>query len=233
MVLVPVPALGTNGIEKSVSLLVQTLNPMIENPQESIQDLEKDKLELEIRELSKPWYKIPRWWTIIITGAAVVGTLFLSWATGLISVQREHLENEKALLGIEIHEFEGQRDLLLLDMMLLNDSIQRIGDSLNIVATKYIATEQQNKQLRQEKFSVEKDRREMFDYYETYIDSLVVIIGKYKAIQSVLTYGGVLLSEDGTPLLSEDGNLLLNESILTDHDGIPITDHNGKPIRTK
>lgn len=218
---------------------------------ESKLDLEKKKLELEIRKLSKPWWRKLSY-SVIITGLAVIGTLSWTFGSGIINVQRERLEKEKAVLAFDIREFQDTRDSLEGVVNNLYDSIQQIGETLDRTATQLLRSKDENKRLRLEKSAGEQDQQKLIDNYETYVDSLETIIGQYNAIQKVLTAdntkttvdAGVLITEDGMILTTEDGRPLYYEvvgrrthpdssNILRNMDGTPILDHNGNPIRTR
>lgn len=197
---------------------------MNDTSKEPPQNLEEEKLKLEIQELKKPWWKKLSY-TLIITGLAVIGSIAWTLGSGILDKRRISLDNEKTLLEIEIHEFTGQRDSLLMVMDNLQDSIQNVRDSLINKEAALITSIEQNKQLRREKFLVEQNSQGMFDYYENYIDSLIRVRTELEAEWRKITLDDGSVWNDSATW--NDGKYLSTKS------GVPIRTKDGKLILTK
>lgn len=90
-------------------------------------NLEKIKLKLEIRELHKPWiYKI-EFWKAFFPVIAVGLTIWFTYETGILDAQKETLTASKAILEYEIISFKTEKDSLQISISELN----QINDSLN------------------------------------------------------------------------------------------------------
>lgn len=105
-----------------------------------VQELEKEKLRLEIAALKKPWYK--RYIVLILpsllpTCLALV-TLFFVYNADVFNLKNERLNINKDKLELEITQFEVQKDAiqkekqkLILDTVLLSTRLVNITNRLD------------------------------------------------------------------------------------------------------
>ena len=70
------------------------------------EELEKKKLELEIKKLNSPWFKNIEFWKVIIPTLAVLISLYFTFGRGLIDAEKTKLEIQKEQLKLDISRFE-------------------------------------------------------------------------------------------------------------------------------
>lgn len=130
----------------------------VTNPSSTLNDLEIEKRKLEIekikietakleteqKELNKPWYAKPQWWSVLVPFIIGTGTILIAFLTGIISVER--LKNEKNDLAKTIklqkdsiiyfsNYVQTQKDSLIELVKLEQSNIRRLqflSDSLKI-----------------------------------------------------------------------------------------------------
>lgn len=88
-----------------------------------MEQLEKTKLELEIKKLKAPWYSNIEFWKVIIPTIAILVTLYFTVGQGLLDSEKRKLELQKEQLKLEILQFEGTKSDIQKDI--LNISTQR------------------------------------------------------------------------------------------------------------
>jgi chromosome segregation ATPase len=69
-------------------------------------DLEKEKLNLEIELLKKPWFKNIEFWKVIIPTFAILVSLYFTFGRGILDSEKSKLEAQKEQLKLEIAQFE-------------------------------------------------------------------------------------------------------------------------------
>lgn len=77
-----------------------------------IKELEKKKLELEIRQLGRKWVYRWEFWKVLIPSTAVILSLYVTYYSGFFDTERSRLLLDKAELKKEIAEFEKQKSLI-------------------------------------------------------------------------------------------------------------------------
>jgi len=83
-------------------------------------DMERKKLELEIRDLSKPWFLRPEYLSAILPTLIGAGTVWVLFNRGYFDAQKERhqaeairLENQRTQLKKDIEQFENQKGELV------------------------------------------------------------------------------------------------------------------------
>jgi gliding motility-associated-like protein len=84
--------------------------------------LERWKLELEIANLRKPWYKNLEMWKVIIPAVAIVLSLIYTFSSGWINIEKSKLELKKEKLNKEIDQFSQKSDSIS-KVLMLKDSL--------------------------------------------------------------------------------------------------------------
>jgi tetrahydromethanopterin S-methyltransferase subunit G len=114
---------------------------MSEEPEKSIEDLEKEKLRIEIEKLNYPWFKKLELWKIIIPTIAILLSLYFTFGRGIVDAQKERLATQKENLKLEILQFkiekgEVQQDISVFEKELIIKELElknlnRQIDSIN------------------------------------------------------------------------------------------------------
>ncbi len=71
--------------------------------------LEQQKLQLEIRELSRAWFLRPEYLAAILPAVVGMGTLLILRFTGYFKAETIRLENRRSELKNDIRQFESQK----------------------------------------------------------------------------------------------------------------------------
>lgn len=90
------------------------------------QQLEKEKLRLEICHLRRPFYRNPQYLPALAAIIVAITTLMITLMSGILDKRLINLENRKLVLQLDIDRFEKQRDSVKLETL----RYQRQADSL-------------------------------------------------------------------------------------------------------
>jgi hypothetical protein len=74
-----------------------------------MEELEKEKLLLEIKKLKKPWYSNLEFWKVTIPTVAILASLYFAFGRGILDTEKSKLEAQKEQLKLEIVQFEIQK----------------------------------------------------------------------------------------------------------------------------
>ena len=99
------------------------------------EELEEEKLKLEIKELNKTWFKKPSYLRVLLPSLIALGSVFYAFQSDLISVQREKNQLKKMQLDTTLAKFEARKNILSDTLLLLKETrdsligrIDYIGD---------------------------------------------------------------------------------------------------------
>jgi len=87
------------------------------------EDLELEKLKLEIKRLNHPWWKNLEFWKVAFPTIAVIASLYFTFGKGIIDFEKVKLEIQKEQLKLDITRFEMKKDELS-KIILSKDSIK-------------------------------------------------------------------------------------------------------------
>lgn len=104
-----------------------------------MEDLEKQKLQLEILRLKLPWYKSIEFWKIIIPTMAVILSLYFTFGQGILDTRKEKLELQKEQLKLEIIQFQQTKAELKNSILFSSKEL----DSIKTVIVNYKEREKQ------------------------------------------------------------------------------------------
>jgi hypothetical protein len=162
--------------------------------------LELSKLEIELRNLRRPWYKA-EFWKNIIYAVFVVITLYWAFTSDIFEIKNENLKFERNKLNSEIAKFTIEKDSIYYILTLTKDSLTDIRELLKnvMIGNMYrkIEVEKMGESLRKM-----GEFEKMAEYYKQKYDSLNFLIMKTQEIDKVLG------TEDGRALMTEDGKLI-------------------------
>lgn len=74
--------------------------------------LEREKLELEIAALKKPWWQTPAYLAAIFPTVLALASVLVAWSSGLLDAKRSELEARRLKLEVEIDRFENRQEEL-------------------------------------------------------------------------------------------------------------------------
>lgn len=128
-------------------------HPLDRKPPPSVADLamqeelllKKQKLELEIKHLSRPWFRTHTpWLAIAALVASLIGNVFqyFNQMTELRKARLE-LENDKlvtkvAALNVEAHRLESYKQVLLVDVEALNEKLLKRTSQVQLTEAKQL-----------------------------------------------------------------------------------------------
>ena len=92
--------------------------------------LELEKLQVEIQNLKKPWWKKAEYLNLFMTGIIAAFTLIYALASGILDIKSERLQLEKKMLENDIFLFRLKRDTLIEENAKLKKQIYVTKDSL-------------------------------------------------------------------------------------------------------
>lgn len=184
----------------------------MKNTEISKEDLEKKKLELEIKDLDKHWLKNPKYLSVLFTAVLAIVSLTWTFKSGVFDEKYQTLKLEKANLQFEINNFNIKRDSVKNEFNILNDSLRKL---------KY-ALKRKEYDLFQHIYELEKLKSENNEYSELikfYIDQLHFFsnFNKQIGISDEALEGMYeddydsairLLSEDEKFILTEDSSVI-------------------------
>gem|GEM_PF-3427683 len=95
------------------------------------QELENEKLRLEIDYLKKAWYRKPEMLRVVLPTILAIFSLIYAISTGFFSSKQEILELKKAQLTLEISEFEKEKIAIIETNNKLKKRTKQLNDSLD------------------------------------------------------------------------------------------------------
>lgn len=118
-----------------------------DNPQEKStkdsdltkEELEKEKLLLEIAELRRPWWRKPAHLYTLLA----IGSLGVAFVTGQFQANSTRLDTEKAILAYKKEEFELKRDSLHKELEQAVSERENYRAQLNGVTQQLVSTKQE------------------------------------------------------------------------------------------
>ena len=76
------------------------------------EELENQKLQLEVKKLQAKWYSNIEFWKVLIPTVAVIASLYFTFGKGLVDAEKSKLEIQKEQLRLDISRFEITKDEL-------------------------------------------------------------------------------------------------------------------------
>jgi hypothetical protein len=98
--------------------------------EKEIDELNKEKISLEIEKLRSPWYKNLELWKIVIPTVAILLSLYFTFGKGMLDSQKERLELQKEQLKLEILTFENQKNEILKSITNSKDELSETNDKI-------------------------------------------------------------------------------------------------------
>lgn len=92
-----------------------------------MQTLQDKKLELEIKELQRPFWQ--KYFSVILTTALAITTVIFGFASGIFDIKYERLQLEKTQLQRDVNEFQQTKEELMVSNLRLIVSV----DSLDLL----------------------------------------------------------------------------------------------------
>ncbi len=108
-----------------------------------LEDLEKEKVQLEIDELKRHWLKNPNYLQVLLPTILALFSLLYAITSGLFSSKQELLELNKRQLETDITNFQKEKTTLIRTNNQLKTQIGYYNDSLdnkNLILKKYEAS---------------------------------------------------------------------------------------------
>lgn len=108
-----------------------------------IEDLEREKVQLEIEELKRHWIKKPQYLQVLLPTVLAIFSLLYAITSGLFSSKQELLELNKRQLETDIINFQKEKKSLIETNNQLKTQIGFYNDSLenkNLILKKYEAS---------------------------------------------------------------------------------------------
>lgn len=108
-----------------------------------LEDLEKEKVQLEIDELKRHWLKNPHYLQVLLPTILAIFSLLYAITSGLFSSKQELLELNKRQLETDITNFQKEKTTLIGTNNQLKTQIGYYNDSLenkNLILKKYEAS---------------------------------------------------------------------------------------------
>lgn len=167
------------------------------------EDLEKEKLKLEVSELKKSWIRKPVHFFPMLTFIIALGTIIWSFSSGLINIQFQRLGLEKEKLEKDIYLFSIQKDSLLKQNKDIRDSLIAVKSSLKQSEISYIKSYRAHEKRLSDSLSKFKNQSEICNYYKSKLDSISKLIIKEKIIDKALS------TESGQYITTESGELII------------------------
>jgi chromosome segregation ATPase len=93
-------------------------------PEAIKQQLEIDKLNAEIRELNKSWYKKPVYLAAMLPAFVAIVSVIILYLNGNFEVKNKELQVRKEALDLDIRKFEIKKDSLAKEIKRSEDTIQ-------------------------------------------------------------------------------------------------------------
>lgn len=170
----------------------------------SVEELEKKKLEFEIKELKKHWLTKPRYLSILLTAFLALISFIYTVRSGVFDKKYQTLKLEKANLQFEINSFNRKRDSVENEFNILNDSLGKLKYSLKRKEYDLFQKIYEMEQLKSE-------NSEFLNLIEFYKDQLqnITYVNKKLGISDEALEGKY--EEDYESMLSKDGKYLLNK----------------------
>jgi PHD/YefM family antitoxin component YafN of YafNO toxin-antitoxin module len=144
----------------------------MESDQIPPRDLQSEKLELEILELKKSWYKKPAYLSILLTAFIALATILATLKSGIIDKERKTLELQKAILTFDIREFELKKKHLVDSIKVFKDSVLELRRKEVEFVLKY-KEYKKREELYIQRLQGEVKKDELIKYYQNRLDSLM------------------------------------------------------------
>lgn len=103
-------------------------------PDDTIQDLQRDKLLLEIRQLRRPYWYSSGFLGVVAATILAIATLSTGYFTGFFDVESRRLELERTVLTKDVGEFRVRKRVL-------EDSLGRLDSLFNVVLDSVVTLE--------------------------------------------------------------------------------------------
>jgi len=140
-------------------------------PEESKEELEKRKLIAEIKNLNRPPFRTPTFWTPVITLLLAITTYIWFASNGLFDYKQAHiafitdtLTKRAKFLDAFNKDLDNEKNKQILEIKNIRDSISKIRDSIGIYRTTLQQTRgsmtEQQKQIADLKIKIEAKTRE-------------------------------------------------------------------------
>lgn len=180
-------------------------------------ELEQKKLELEIKELRKPFYCKSNYLIIIPTLVLAVFSIVISSKSRIFDVKNENLKLEKNILTNDIAHFQHKRDSIQESFESMVDSISWLKNAVKTKEFELTQNYNEKSRLIIDKLRVENKTEEIIRYYKGQLDSLTKLVIKRKALDDAIS------DEEGNFILTEDGKYLLFEGKSLTFGAKPVT----------
>lgn len=172
--------------------------------------LEKEKRELEIKELKRRWFQRADYLKLVLTAIILVVTVYLTNKTGILDSRKENLRLESNILILDIKEFKLEKSGLKNEISLKKDSLMNMRRVNKKIQKRLIESTSNEEKLKIAKLRAENKTEEIIIFYKSKVDSLKMTIIKSKELQNAWT------DQDGNKLTDQDGNyLMLNGEYAT------------------
>ena len=154
---------------RTLSSLILASGVIIQkNNNMNLEDLEKEKVQLEIDELKRHWLKNPHYLQVLLPTILAIFSLLYAITSGLFSSKQELLELNKRQLETDITKFQTEKTSLIGTNNQLKTQIGFYNDSLenkNLILKKYEASfTKERKKIQSLNSEVEILRKTKDDY---------------------------------------------------------------------
>ncbi len=154
------------------------------NSQLSKEDLEKQKLELEVLELKRKWLFKPQYFFSLLTFLLTASTIIWSLSSGVLDIKYQSLLLDKKNLEFDIKKFEEKKDSILKSYLNLVDSLNNQKQNLYYLDSSLQNSQANEKRLFLEKQAVQLKAKEVTGFYKKTIDSLLKVYETHKIPQT-------------------------------------------------
>lgn len=132
-------------------------------------DMERRKLELEVRDLSRPWFLRPQYLSAILPAIIGLATVLVLFNRGYFDAREERqraediqLENKRTALTNDIQRMESDREKQIIENTALQKQIQRTRDEAGrlakLVSDKEAALAAVQKEFAESEITVDLER---------------------------------------------------------------------------
>ena len=163
----------------------------------STADLEKEKLEIEIKELKKHWIRKSGFWKFFISFSVAGFTIYMTLTSEIFNIKNETLKYENVLL-----QYQNK---------LFRDSIVKF-EKYRVSTLKNIEKERSklSNSIKHDKLFIEGLKKQnlkdqLLNYYEKKMDSLNKLNNLEKILKKAIT------DENGNYMMTEDGKIMITE----------------------
>ena len=159
------------------------------DPKLNKEDLEKQKLELEIKQLNRTWFQNPAFINILVAIISIIASLFISYNSQFFNIKRSQDELRKQQLQIDIYEFSKEKERIMADVNLYQEIIKNdssIISEFETLANRFLA------KLRDEDSNSDISDLQNFDQQ---ITSIYEIVRRNQEIQENLRLSSISSNE--------------------------------------